>query len=364
MTKRDYYEVLEIDRNATDTEIKKAYRRMALQYHPDKHQGDKKVEEKFKEINEAYEALKKPETRAQYDRFGFAGVGRGRVEGPDIGFDFQDIFGDMFGDFFGGGGGRGHRGADLGYELEVSFEESAFGVEKQIKIPKLVRCETCHGNGAQPGTSPVTCSTCGGRGQVKYQRGFFSMAKPCNACRGTGTIIKNPCRECKGTGRQSVIKDLTVKVPPGVEVGTRLRLTGEGEDGSQGGPPGDLYISINVEAHPIFHRQNDDIIFEIPISFPHATLGFELTVPTLKGNTTLTIPPGTQSGHIFGLKGMGFPSLSSRHMGDQNVMVRVETPTNLTKGQQKLLKEFADLCGEETTPLKKGFFNKVKDLLG
>jgi molecular chaperone DnaJ len=363
MTKKDYYKILGVDRNAPDNEIKSTYRRLAHRYHPDKHQGDKEAEEKFKEINEAYEILKDPKKRAQYDRFGFAGMpGSGGM--GDFGFGFQDIFGDVFGDFFGAtrGRARGQRGADLAYEMEITFEEAAFGTEKKIKISKLVMCGNCHGSGARLGTTPTICSTCNGIGQLKYQQGFFSISRPCSSCRGEGSVINDPCTECNGNGRARMNKLVTVKVPAGVETGTRLRLSGEGESGVNGGPLGDLYIIIGVKSHPIFQRQNDDIICEVPISFSQAALGSELEVPTLEGKVKLKVPAGTQSGKVFRLKGKGIASLHIMRRGDQNVIVRVETPTKLTQRQRELFEEFAKISADETTPLKKGFFNKVKEI--
>jgi len=362
MSKRDYYEVLGVDRNASDSDLKRAYRRMAHEYHPDKHKGEKEVEERFKEINEAYGVLKDPGKRAQYDRFGFMG-GPGMGDSAS-GFDFQDIFGDIFGDFFGGGGrtSRAQRGADLAYELEVTFEEAAFGTEKEINIPRMTVCETCGGNGAQRGTSPTSCSTCGGRGQVRFQQGLFSVSRPCSACRGAGTIIKDPCSDCRGEGRKRVHHVVKVKVPPGVETGMRLRLTGEGESGVYGAPPGDLYVVIGAKPHPIFQRQNDDILCEVPISFTQAALGTELEVPTLEGKKSLKIPAGTQSGAIFRMKGRGVASVHTGRRGDQNVMVKVETPTKLSAEQRELFEEFARISGDEVTPLRKSFFDKVKEV--
>lgn len=364
MAQKDFYEILGIDRNATDDEIKKAYRQLAHKYHPDKNPGDKSAEERFKEINAAYEVLKDSEKRAQYDRFGYAETGAGFGPGAGFGVDFQDLFGDVFGDFFGAGRRRtrGQRGSDLRYDLEVTFEEAAFGAEKKIKIPKTAKCQKCEGRGAKPGTSPTTCPTCNGRGQVSYQQGFFSISRPCSRCRGEGTIIKEPCAECSGIGRVKDIKTLGVKVPPGVETDTRLRLSGEGESGVHGGSPGDLYIIIHVKPHPVFQKQNDDIICEVPISFPQAALGCEIDVPTLEGNVRLKIPGGTQSGKIFRLKGKGIASLHTGRRGDQHVIIKVETPAKLTLRQKELLEEFARIGGEETTPLKKNFLGKVKNL--
>lgn len=364
MAQKDFYEVLGVDRNATDDELKKAYRQLAHKYHPDKNPGDKSAEERFKEINAAYEVLKDSEKRAQYDRFGYAETGAGFGPGAGFGVDFQDLFGDVFGDFFGAGRRRtrGQRGADLRYDLEIAFEEAAFGAEKKIKIPKTAKCQKCNGSGAKAGTSPTTCPTCNGRGQVSYQQGFFSISRPCSRCRGEGTIIKEPCAECSGIGRVKDIKTLGVKLPPGVETDTRLRLSGEGESGIHGGSPGDLYIIIHVKPHPVFQKQNDDIICEVPISFPQAALGCEIDVPTLEGNARLKIPGGTQSGKIFRLKGKGIASLHAGRRGDQHVIIKVETPAKLTLRQKELLEEFARISGEESNPLKKNFLEKVKGL--
>jgi len=366
MTKKDFYEILGVDRTASDEEIKKAYRQLAHKYHPDKNPGDKNIEEHFKEINAAYEVLKDSNKRAQYDRFGFAETGAGFGQGTGVGFDFQDLFGDVFGDFFGASRRRtrGQRGSDLRYDMEVTFEEAAFGTEKKIKLPKTIKCQKCQGSGAKPGTSPTQCTTCHGRGQVSYQQGFFSISRPCSRCKGEGTLVKDPCSDCSGVGRINTMQSLSVKVPPGVETDTRLRLSGEGESGVHGGPPGDLYIIINVKPHPIFQRQNDDIICEVPISFPQAAVGTDIDVPTIEGNVKLKIPAGTQSGKEFRLKGKGIASLHTGQRGDQNVIIKVETPTKLTGRQKELLEEFAKISGEETNPLKKNFLEKVKDIFG
>ncbi|MDP2681250.1 MAG: molecular chaperone DnaJ [Deltaproteobacteria bacterium] len=361
---KDFYEILGVDRGASDEEIKKAYRQLAHKYHPDKHSGNKANEEHFKEINAAYEVLKNPDKRAQYDRFGYAETGAGFGPGAGFGADFQDLFGDVFGDFFGAGRrrARGQRGADFRYDLEVTFEEAAFGAEKKIKIPKTAKCQKCNGSGAKHGTSPAQCPTCHGRGQVSYQQGFFSISRPCSHCRGEGTIIKDPCAECSGMGRVREIKSLNVKVPPGVETDTRLRFSAEGEGGIHGGPPGDLYIIINVKPHPIFQRQNDDIICEVPVSFPQTSLGCEIDVPTLEGSVKLKIPAGTQSGKVFRLKNKGIASLRTGQRGDQNVIIKVETPTRLTSRQKELMEEFARISGEETNPIKNNFLEKVRNL--
>jgi len=364
MTRKDYYEILEISRGASDEDIKKSYRRLAHKYHPDKNPGDKSSEEHFKEINAAYEVLKDPDKRAQYDRFGYAETGTGYGQGAGVGVDFQDLFGDVFGDFFGTTRRRtrGQRGADLRYDIEITFEEAAFGTEKKIKLPKTAKCKKCQGSGAKPGTSPSQCPTCNGKGQVSYQQGFFSISRPCSRCKGEGAVIKEPCAECNGMGRVNTMQSLTVKIPHGVETDTRLRLSGEGESGTHGGPPGDLYIVISVKPHPIFQRQNDDIICEVPVSFPQAALGAEIDVPTLEGNIKLNIPTGTQAGKVFRLKGKGIASLHTGQRGDQNVIIKVETPIRLTQRQKELLEEFAKISGEETNPIKKNFLEKVREL--
>lgn len=367
MAEKDYYKILGVERGATDEEIKKAYRKLAHELHPDKHSGAKDKEEKFKTVNEAYEVLKDPEKRAQYDRFGYAGTGPGPGGYRDAGFgtDFQDLFGEVFSEFFGGarrGRPAPERGADLRYDVELSFEEAAFGTEKTINIPRTVLCEHCGGSGAKPGTMPVTCNTCKGAGQVRFQQGFFSISRPCTTCGGAGSVIKDPCLECKGAGRVKKTSSLTVKIPGGVDTASRLRLTGEGEYGERGGPPGDLYIVISVNPHPIFKRENDDILIEVPITFPQAALGADIDVPSLEGNTKLKIPAGTQSGKVFRLKNKGIASVHTGRRGDEQVIIKVETPTKLSKKQKDLLEQFASVSGEDSTPLKKNFFSKVKEI--
>ncbi len=366
MEEKDYYRILGVDRNASDEELKKAYRRLAHEFHPDKHSGDKEKEEKFKLINEAYDALKDPSRRAQYDRYGYVGgPAPGGYSEAGFGTDFQDIFGEVFSDFFGGRRKPGpERGADLRYDLEITFEEAAFGTEKAVSIPRTVRCEPCGGSGAKPGTKPSTCSTCRGAGQVRFQQGFFTISRPCNACYGTGVFIKDPCSECRGSGKVKSTASLNVKIPNGVDTGSRLRLSGEGEYGDRGGPPGDLYIVLSVQPHPFFKRENDDIICEVPIGFPQAALGVEIDVPTLEGPVKLKIPAGTQSGKVFRLKGKGIASLHTGRRGDEQIIIRVETPAKLNKKQRELLEEFARISGEETTPLGKNFFSKVKEIFG
>jgi molecular chaperone DnaJ len=362
--KKDYYELLGVGRNANEDDIKKAYRKLALQFHPDRNPGNKQAEEKFKEVSEAYQVLSDSQKRAQYDQFGHAAFGDG---GPGFDFSsgFEDVFGDLFGEFFGGSSRRGRgrsRGEDLRYNLTLSFEEAAFGTEKKIKVPRHGPCESCHGSGAKSGTAPQTCPTCHGRGQVSFQQGFFSVSRTCNYCQGKGTIISDPCPTCGGAGRVRSMHTLSVKVPAGVDNGSRLKLRGEGESPPPGGAPGDLYVVIQVEAHPIFTRENLEILCDIPISFVQAALGAEIDVPTLAGKVKMKIPAGTQSGKVFRLKGKGVKDVHNYEQGDQHVRVTVETPTHLTARQKELLKEFAMLGGEDINPLSKGFFEKVKEL--
>jgi len=368
-SKKDYYELLGVNRNASEEEIKKAYRKLALQYHPDRNPGDKPAEENFKLVSEAYQVLSDPQKRAQYDQFGHAAFGD---TGPFAGgFDFtagfEDIFGDIFGEFFGGGTGRRRsrgRGEDLRYNLTLSFEEAVSGTEKKIKIPRHGPCETCHGSGAKPGTAPQTCPTCRGRGQINFQQGFFSVSRTCNQCHGQGTVIKEACASCGGAGRVRKLHTLSVRIPAGVDTGSRLKLRGEGETGPAGGSPGDLYVVIQVEPHPIFVRDNLDIVCEVPISFVQAALGAEIDVPTLDGKVKMKIPAGTQTGKVFRMKGKGVKDVQGYHQGDQHVRVTVETPAHLTGRQKELLKEFAALGGEDVNPLTKGFFDKMKELFG
>jgi len=361
MNKRDYYEILGVPRDASETEIKKAYRQLALQYHPDRNPGDKEAEEKFKEAAEAYEVLRDPEKRSLYDRFGHEGLkGTGFT-----GFSgFEDIFasfGSIFEEFFGFGTRARSRtgpqpGSDLRYDLKLSFIEAAFGVEKEIEIEKRQVCNSCNGSGAEFGTRPETCPVCRGRGQVMHSQGFFSISTTCPQCRGEGTIIKKPCPDCRGSGKVRKKKRVVVKVPAGVETGTRLRISGEGEEGLRGGLPGDLYVVIFVEEHEFFSRNGYDISCQIPISFTQAALGAEIEVPTLEGKTRISIPRGTQSGEIFKLKGQGIPFLRGEGRGDQYVQIIVKVPTNLTEQQEKLLREFARISGENVSSEKKKFW--------
>src|SRR3954468_20042841 len=371
MAKRDYYEILGISRGTQGDEIKKAFRKLALQFHPDKNAGDKKAEEKFKELSEAYEVLSDPEKRARYDRFGHQAPGGFGPSPFDQGFggaNINDIFEGIFGDIFGGGGRRGRsarsRGSDLRYNLEVSFTEAAFGTEAKVKIPRHKQCATCHGSGAKPGTGPKTCPTCNGAGELRMTQGFFQISRTCGHCQGTGKVITDPCQTCRGAGKVETESVLTVKVPPGVDTGTRLKLTGEGEPGERGGPPGDLYVVVHVHEHPIFIREDTEVICEVPISFTQAALGSTIDVPTLDGKVKMKIPSGTQSGKVFRLRGKGIPHLNGYQRGDQHVRVTVEVPEKLTKKQRELLEQFAALAGEDSHPQSKSFFAKVRELFG
>ena len=371
-TKRDYYEVLGVGRDADKEALKKAYRKLALKYHPDRNQGDPEAEEKFKEATEAYEVLSDPRKREAYDRFGHEGVegSFGRGFNSEAFQDFGDIFGD-FGDFFEGlfGGGRRSRGAtnrgeDLRYDLELSLEEVGKETEKTLEIPRHETCESCKGSGCAPGTSPTTCSQCGGAGQVRFSQGFFSITRPCPRCGGRGQMIDNPCVACSGSGRVLRKKKISVKIPVGADTGLRLKVSGEGERGVQGGPPGDLYIFISIKPHELFQRDGDDLVCSVPISFTQAALGAEIEVPTLYGRARMKIPAGTQTHKMFRLRGKGLPNLRTHTPGDQYVRVIVETPTKLNARQKELLEEFAKESGEQHHPIAQGFFNKVKEILG
>jgi molecular chaperone DnaJ len=370
--KRDYYEILGVSRTASDDELKKAYRKLALRYHPDRNPDDRReAEERFKEISEAYQVLCDAERRSLYDRFGHAAFEQGA--GPGAGFDFsagfEDIIGDLFGDFFGtgrtrGGRGRARRGQDLRYELEVTFEEAAFGCEKTISVPRMSACETCGGRGAKPGTSPRACPQCRGSGQVRFQQGFFSIAKTCGHCNGQGSVIANPCTACGGSGAQRGVHQLSIKIPSGVDNGSRLKLRGEGESGPNAATPGDLYVVLHVRDHPLFVREGTDVVCEVPLSFAQAALGAEIDVPTLEGAAKVKIPAGTQSGQAFRLKGRGIADINGYGRGDEIVRIVVETPRKLSSRQRELLEEFARISGEEVHPLSKSFLEKVKSMLG
>jgi len=371
-SKRDYYEVLGVNRTATDQEIKSAYRRLAVKFHPDKNPNDASAEEKFKEAAEAYGILSDAEQRRRYDRFGHAGVsssaGAGAWGAPGFG-GIEDILGDLFGfgDVFGGGraGSRrtgAQRGSDLRYDLEISLEEAANGMTAQLRIPRLEGCETCQGSGAAAGTQPESCHTCGGTGQVRYQQGFFSVARTCGACRGAGRVIKTPCTQCNGAGRVEREKQLEVKVPAGVETGSRLRVQSEGEAGTQGGPAGDLYVVIHVAEHEQFERQGSNLYEAVPITFAQAALGAEIFVKTLDDEEKLKIPMGTQTGTVFRLKGKGMPVLGGRGRGDLFVSVTVITPTTLTREQRKLLEQLAEVENHDLED--KGLVDKVRDIFG
>jgi len=347
-TKRDYYEILGVGRHTDNGEMKAKYRKLALKFHPDRNAGDKKAEEKFKEAAEAYEVLRDPEKRQIYDQYGHEGLQGTGFSGFGGFEDIFSSFGDIFEEFFGFGGGRrstsaARRGADLRYDLNISFTDAAFGLETTIEVSKLQACPACEGSGCEPGTSPQKCQACGGIGEVRHSQGFFTVRTTCPHCRGQGTSIPHPCHECSGTGQVERKKNVSVKMPAGVDTGTRLRLTGEGESGVRGGPPGDLYIFVHVEPHEFFRRENNDIICQIPISFVQATLGNKIDVPTLNGQKKLNIPKGTQPGEVFRFKGEGIPSLRSHRKGDQIIQVMVKTPTGLSKKQEKLLQEFAEL---------------------
>ncbi|MDH3492165.1 MAG: molecular chaperone DnaJ [Acidobacteriota bacterium] len=367
MAKRDYYEILGVDKNASETEIKRAYRRLAVKHHPDKNPDDKQAEEQFKEAAEAYSVLSDAQKRNRYDRFGHSGLG-GQGGGYDPGFsnieDIFDLFG--FGDMFGGGGGRRRsnvqRGADLRFDLEITLEEAAKGKNATIEIPRLEKCELCDGKGTAKGSSPETCITCGGGGQTRYQQGFFSVMRTCPNCSGKGQIIKNPCGECRGAGRVQSEKKLEVKIPAGVETGSRLRVTGEGEAGVNGGPTGDLYVFVHVASHETFERQGTNLYTSAPISFAQAALGAEIKVKTLDGEQELKIPAGTQTGTVFRLKGEGMPDLGGRGKGELYVAVTVMTPKSLSKEQRVLFEQMAEI--EDVEFEEEGFIDRVRNIFG
>src|SRR6184192_1729938 len=372
--KRDYYEVLGVERGATDEEVKRSYRKLAVKFHPDKNPDDPHAEEKFKELGEAYDVLIDPDKRAAYDRFGHAaftqggaGFGRGVFHDP---FEiFREVFGGggfgggIFETFFGGGDRAEdrRRGSDLRYDMEIKLEEAAFGADKEIEIAKLDTCDKCKGSGAEPGSGTITCPACGGRGQVISSRGFFQVSQTCPRCRGAGQIIEKPCRACGGEGRVENTSRIKLKIPAGISDGSRLRSSRNGEAGIRGGPPGDLYVVIHVKEHEIFQREEDNLYCEVPIPFSVATLGGEVPVPTLEGKAHLKVPAGTQSGQIFKLRGRGIIHVNGRERGDLLVRVMVEVPTHLKAEQRAKLQEFAELCGDENTPLGKSFFERAKE---
>ena len=365
MAKRDYYEVLGVNRDASEEEIKKAYRKLAMKCHPDRNPDNPKAEEHFKEANEAYEVLTSAEKRAAYDQFGHAGVHpQGGAGGPA---GFGDIFSDIFGEIFGGQrGGRStvYRGADLRYNLQITLEQAAHGFETKIRIPGVAECETCSGSGARKGTQTETCPTCRGAGQVRISQGPFSIAQTCPRCHGSGKIIPHPCGTCGGSGRVKLQKTLSVKIPAGVDEGDRVRLSGEGEPGVNGGPPGDLYVQVQIKQHPVFQRDHDDLHCEMPVSFATAALGGEIEIPTLDGSARIKVPAETQSGKVFRLRGKGIVGVRSRSAGDLFCHVVVETPVKLTERQKELLREFESISQEDTArhnPRSKSWLEKVKE---
>ena len=370
MDKQDYYELLGIERSADGTTIKKAYRKLAMQYHPDRNPDDAAAEQRFKEVNEAYDVLKDDQKRAAYDRFGHAAFENGNGAGHANGFDFtsfSDVFDEFFGDFMGRGGGRqrstARRGADLRYNLEIALEDAFAGKKATVTIPTTMACEACDGLGSEPGSEPQTCPSCNGAGKLRAQQGFFMVERTCPTCSGLGRVIANPCRACDGAGRVHKDKTLSVKIPPGVEEGTRIRLAGEGEAGVRGGPPGDLYIFLSVAPHRVFERDGATVFCAVPIPMTTATLGGAIEVPTLGGGKAqVKIPEGTQTGRQFRLRGKGMPQLSSALTGDMVVEVQVETPVNLTKQQRDLMCQFVEAGGDACSPRSSGFFNKVREL--
>ena len=379
MAKRDYYEVLGVQRGASEADLKAAFRKLAKEVHPDKNAGDKVAEQKFKELGEAYEALKDPQKRAAYDQFGHAAFENGRGGpggpggfGPDFASSMSDIFDDLFGEFMGGrrgpGGAQGRqrtgreRGSDLRYNMEVSLSDAYAGKTAQIRVPTSVGCEACQGSGAKPGSKPVSCTTCGGHGKVRAAQGFFTIERTCPTCQGRGEIISDPCAVCSGAGRVVKERTLSVNIPAGVEDGTRIRLAGEGEAGVRGGPAGDLYIFLSIKQHELFQRDGADIFCRVPISMITASLGGQIDVPTVEGAMTrVKVPEGTETGKQFRLKGKGMPVLRSKQQGDMYIQVDVETPKNLTKRQRELLEEFEKLSHKDTSPESAGFFSKMKE---
>jgi molecular chaperone DnaJ len=373
MAKRDYYEVLGVQRGASDADLKAAFRKLAMKHHPDRNPGDQDCEHRFKELNEAYDVLKDGQKRAAYDRFGHAAFehGAGMGGGAGFGAEFASAFADIFDDLFGMGGARRsrgsgrERGADLRYNMEISLEEAFVGKTAQIRIPTSVTCEACSGMGAKAGTKPRACATCSGHGKIRHAQGFFTLERTCPACHGRGQVIENPCPSCSGSGRVTRERTLSVNIPAGVEDGTRIRLAGEGEAGLRGGPTGDLYIFLSLAPHQLFQRDGADLHCRVPISMVAAALGGDFEVPTIDGGKTrVKVPEGTQSGRRFRLQGKGMPVLRSKQTGDMYVQVLVETPQKLTKRQRDLLAEFEKLSSKETQPEADGFFAKVKDFFG
>lgn len=372
--KRDYYEVLQVPRSASSDEVKRAYRKLAVKFHPDKNPDDAQAEEKFKEIGEAYDVLIDPDKRSAYDRFGHAafsqtgGFGRGFHDPFDI---FREVFsggggggGGIFESFFGGGGERAEdrqRGSDLRYDMQITLEEAAVGTDKEIEVRKLDTCEKCHGSGAEPGSRAINCPTCGGRGQVISSRGFFQVSQTCPRCHGAGQIVEKPCRQCDGEGRVERSSRIKLKIPAGIGNGSRLRSSRNGEAGIRGGQPGDLYVVLHIKEHPVFQRDEDDLYCEVPISFTLAALGGEMPVPTLDGKANVRVPAGTQSGQIFKLRGRGIVNIDGRGRGDLLARVIVEVPTQLNAEQRRKLEEFSALCDEKNTPLHRGFFERAKE---
>ena len=381
MSKRDYYEILGVGRSAADPEIKSAYRKLAMKYHPDRNPGDKTAEERFKEAAEAYAVLADPEKRSMYDRFGHAGVtsaaGAGGFD-PSVFTGFEDILGGLgdifgFGDIFGGGRRRSgpQRGADLRYDLEITFEEAAKGTETTVQIPRQETCDTCHGSGAAPGTSPTTCPQCRGQGQVRFQQGFFTVARTCPQCRGAGKIVAKPCQTCRGAGRITRDRKLTVKIPAGIATGQQLRLQGEGESGSLGGPSGNLYVVIQVQEHEFFRRDGNNLFCEIPVNYTTVALGGEIQVPTLDGQEPVKVPEGTQTGTTLRLRGKGMPDVNGRGRGDLFATVQVQTPKKLTREQRRVLEELAKTLPKEKFEPRarededeRNLFDRVKDMFG
>jgi len=373
MAKRDYYEVLAVEKTVTIEEIKKAYRKLAVKYHPDKNPGDKEAEEKFKELGEAYEVLCDPNKRAAYDQYGHAAFDRrsggfGRGGGFHDPFEvFREVFGGggIFEDLFGGGRSdptQPQRGDDLRYDMEITFEEAAHGTEKEVSVTKPERCEVCHGSGAEAGSQTKTCATCGGRGQIISSRGIFSIAQTCPHCQGAGRVIERPCRSCRGAGRKEKTSKIKLRIPAGVDTGSRLRSAGNGEAGLRGGPSGDLYVVLHVKPHEIFQRDGDDLLCEVPVNFVQAALGAEISVPVLDGRASLRVPAGTQPGTMFRLKGKGVKNVQGYGHGDLHVRINVEVPTHLTPAQKTKLQEFAELCNGKESPLSQSFFEKAKNL--